>query len=331
MEQMTSGSGLPPAACQIDVTGTELREMCGQQDLYLRLIEEGIGVRLKPDLTGLTVYGEPESAQAACQVLRGMQAILRQGRELATADVRYAIKAIQREAGADIIALLGEPLVITQRGAPVRAKTAGQARFIQAAQASGLVFCVGPAGTGKTYLAMALAIAALRNKQVSRIVLTRPIIEAGERLGFLPGDILEKVDPYLRPLYDALQDIIGPDKLQRHRLRGTIEVVPLAYMRGRTVNDAFIVLDEAQNTSPAQMKMALTRLGLGSRMIVTGDLTQSDLPEGQESGLRHALRVLDNIKEIEICRLAEADIVRHDLVQRIVQAYEAADKDNRPV
>ena len=239
--------------------------------------------------------------------------------------MRYAVKAVKREASADIAALLAEPLVITQRGAPVRPKTAGQAQFVEAASRSALVFCVGPAGTGKTYLAMALAIAALKDKRVGRIVLTRPIIEAGERLGFLPGDMLDKVDPYLRPLYDALQDLIGPDKLQRHRQRGTIEVVPLAYMRGRTVNDAFIVLDEAQNTTPAQMKMALTRLGLGSHMVVTGDPTQSDLPEGQESGLTHALRVLKSVREIEISRLSETDIVRHDLVQRIVAAYDAAD------
>lgn len=288
------------------------------------MIEEGTGAKLRPGSGVITVCGEAGPTQAASQVLRGMQAVLRQGRELATADVRYALRAVQREAGADVAALLAEPIIITQRGTPVRAKTHGQAQFVQAARRSSLVFCVGPAGTGKTYLAMALALAALRDKQISRIVLTRPIIEAGERLGFLPGDILEKVDPYLRPLYDALQDIIGADKLSRHTQRGIIEVVPLAYMRGRTVNDAFLVLDEAQNTLPAQMKMALTRLGLGSRMIVTGDLTQSDLPEEQESGLRHSLRVLRDIKEIEVCRLSKADIVRHDLVQRIVQAYDAA-------
>jgi phosphate starvation-inducible PhoH-like protein len=324
MEQEQQTEGEPVASCQVEVTGEELRELCGQQDAHLRLIEEGLGVRLKPESGQIVVYGEPEAAQAAAHVLCGMQGIIRQGRGLAASDVRYAIKAARRDASADIAALLAEPIVITQRGAPVRAKTAGQARVVQAAQKSSMVFCVGPAGTGKTYLAMALAIAAMKDKQVSRIVLTRPIIEAGERLGFLPGDMLDKVDPYLRPLYDALQDIIGADKLQRNRTRGTIEVVPLAYMRGRTVNDAFIVLDEAQNTSPSQMKMALTRLGLGSRMIVTGDPTQSDLPRGQESGLTHALRILEPIREIEVCRLSEDDIVRHDLVQRIVQAYDAA-------
>lgn len=314
----------PEASCEIEVAGDELRELFGQQDAYVRMIEEGTGATVRPGSGVITVSGGAAPVQAATQVLRGMQALLRQGRELATADVKYAVRAVQREAGADVAALLTEPIIITQRGSPVRAKTPGQGQLIQAARRSALVFCVGPAGTGKTYLAMALALAALRDKQVSRIVLTRPIIEAGERLGFLPGDVLEKVDPYLRPLYDALQDIIGADKLARHRQRGTIEVVPLAYMRGRTLNDAFLVLDEAQNTTPPQMKMALTRLGLGSRMVVTGDVTQSDLPEGQESGLRHALRILHPIPEIAVCRLGEADIVRHDLVQRIVQAYDAA-------
>ena len=314
----------PEVSCEVEAAGDELRELVGQQDLYLRMIQEGTGARLKPGGGGLTVCGSDAQTQAAAQVLRGMLAMIRQGRALATADVRYALRAVGREAGTDVAALLAEPIIITQRGTPVRAKTHGQAQFMQAARRRALVFCVGPAGTGKTYLAMALALAALRDKQVSRIVLTRPIVEAGESLGFLPGDILEKVDPYLRPLYDALQDIIGADKLQRHRQRGTIEVVPLAYMRGRTINDGFLVLDEAQNTTPPQMKMALTRLGLGSRMIVTGDMTQSDLPEGQESGLRHSLRLLQEIPEIEVCRLTKADIVRHDLVQRIVEAYEAA-------
>lgn len=325
IDSVPAAEGGPGASHEVEVSADELRELCGQQDVYLRLIEEGVGVQIRTRDGRLEVTGEPSRAAAGAEILRGMRGVLRQGRGITSAEVRYAIKAVQREATADIQALLSEPLIITHRGAPVRAKTAGQARFLDAARRSSLVFCVGPAGTGKTYLAMALAIAGLKDKDISRIVLTRPIIEAGERLGFLPGDIMEKVDPYLRPLYDALQDIMGGDKLLRHRQRGTIEVVPLAYMRGRTVNDAFIVLDEAQNTTPSQMKMALTRLGLGSRMIVTGDLTQSDLPEAQESGLSHALRVLHHIKEIEICRLSEADIVRHDLVQRIVQAYDAAD------
>lgn len=322
MEQPSQTAGGAQASCQIEVDGDGLRELCGQQDSYLRLIEEGLGIRLKIESGQIQIYGEPAAAAAASHVLCGMQAIIKRGRGLAGSDVRYAVKAAKRDASADIAALLAEPVVITQRGAPVRAKTAGQVRFVQAAQRSSMVFCVGPAGTGKTYLSMALALTAMKDGLVSRIVLTRPIIEAGERLGFLPGDMLDKVDPYLRPLYDALQDIIGPDKLQRHQQRGTIEVVPLAYMRGRTVNDAFIVLDEAQNTTSSQMKMALTRLGLGSRMIITGDPTQSDLPKGLESGLTHALDILGDIADIEICRLSGDDIVRHDLVQQIVQAYD---------
>lgn len=323
MEQASQTVGAAQASCRVEVEGDELRELCGQHDAYLRLIEESLGVRLKLESGQISVYGEAAPGAAAAQVLCGMQAIIRQGRGLAGSDVRYAIKAARRDASADIAALLADPVVITQRGAPIRAKTAGQVRFVQAARDSSMVFCVGPAGSGKTYLSMALAIAAMKDDLVSRIVLTRPIIEAGERLGFLPGDLLDKVDPYLRPLYDALQDIIGPDKLQRHQARGTIEVVPLAYMRGRTVNDAFIVLDEAQNTTPAQMKMALTRLGLGSRMIITGDPTQSDLPRGLESGLTHALDILSDVEGIAIARLSGDDIVRHDLVQRIVQAYDA--------
>jgi phosphate starvation-inducible PhoH-like protein len=315
-----------PGAARVELRGPHFRELAGQQDTYLRLIEEGLGVRVLVRDGALEVQGDGPGVPGAVRVLEGLQTLVEQGRELTTAEVRYAVRAVQREAPQDVAALLAEPMVITHRGAPVRPRTAGQARFVELAQRHALTFCVGPAGTGKTYLAMALAVSALRRKEVGRIVLTRPIIEAGERLGYLPGDILEKVDPYLRPLYDALHDLLGPDKLQRHRQRGTVEVVPLAYMRGRTLNDACLVLDEAQNTSPAQMKMALTRMGLDSRMIVTGDLTQSDLPVGQESGLQHALRVLADVPDIAVCRLSEADIVRHDLVQQIVRAYDAASR-----
>jgi len=310
--------------CEIAVSEEELPELLGLQDRFLRMIEAGTGAILQPGNGVIVVRGAQAPAAAAAQILSGLQAIVRQGRHLTAADVRLAVRAVQQDQRADVAALLSEPIIVTHRGAPVCPKTAGQAQFIQAVRRCPLVFCVGPAGTGKTYLAMALALAALRDKKVSRIVLTRPVIEAGERLGFLPGDMLEKMEPYMRPLYDALQDIMGPDKLQQQRQRGTIEIVPLAYMRGRTINDAFLVLDEAQNTTPMQMKMALTRLGLGSQMIVTGDLTQSDLPDHQESGLQHSLRVLSHIKDIAICYLTNADIVRHDLVQQIVEAYEAA-------
>lgn len=221
------------------------------------------------------------------------------------------------------------PLIVTHRGRQVRAKTRGQIEYVRAAHNHDLVFCTGPAGTGKTYLAMAMAAAALRQGETSRVILTRPIVEAGEELGFLPGDIMEKVDPYLRPLHDALHDVMGADQFQRYLARGTIEVVPLAYMRGRTLNDAFIVLDEAQNTTPGQMKMALTRMGFGSKMIVTGDTTQTDLPAAIKSGLVHAIEVLGGLPGLAVVRLGREDIVRHDLVQRIVQAYESAERAGR--
>ncbi len=319
-----------PDLCQVGLRGDELQELAGPQDEHLRLIEAELGVRISPGDGVLCIHGTVDRSRAAALVIEGLQEVVRQGRSPVMAEVRYAIRAVQRQAAADVGVLVAEPVTLNHRGSPIRPRTAGQARFVEAVRRSELVFCVGPAGTGKTYLAMAMAVGALRAKQVSRIVLTRPIVEAGERLGYLPGDIMEKVEPYLRPLYDALHDILGPDKLQRHRQRATIEVIPLAYMRGRTINDAFLVLDEAQNTIPAQMKMALTRMGLGSRMIVTGDPTQSDLPEGQESGLQQALRVLAGTRGIEQCRLTEADIVRHDLVQRIVKAYELAFPEAKP-
>ena len=305
--------------------GTNTAVLFGHHDRHLKLIEEDLGVRLSARGEELTLDGTPDATRHAERVLTELATLANDGMVLQPDDITHALNALRQSPETSIKELLTNAATIVTKKRFVAPKTPTQKAYIEAIETHDIVIGIGPAGTGKTYLAMAMAVAALKNSQVSRIVLTRPILEAGERLGFLPGDMLEKVDPYLRPLYDALQDIMGPDKLQRHRARGTIEVVPLAYMRGRTVNDAFIVLDEAQNTTPSQMKMALTRMGLGSRMIVTGDITQSDLPEGQESGLRHGLNVLGRIKEIEICWLSEADIVRHDLVQRIVLAYEAAE------
>ena len=283
-----------------------------------------LGVRIATRGQNLSVTGEREACEATAALLQNLLTMIRGGRTLSTADVRYAVRALQRDAAEDVQALLSEPVVITHRGKPVRARTAGQARYVQALHESELVFAVGPAGTGKTYLAMAYAVAGLRDNRFTRIVLTRPLVEAGENLGFLPGDISEKVDPYLRPLHDALHDIMGADRFRRHLERRTIEVVPLAYMRGRTLNDSFIVLDEAQNTTAGQMKMFLTRMGFGSRMVITGDVTQTDLPATQISGLRHAQEILSTVSGVRFCQLTGADIVRHDLVQRIVEAYERA-------
>lgn len=302
----------------------------GTHDQNLRLIEDSLEVKIVPREGQLQIYGRPEPAQAAEQLLSRLLAIIRQGRELTDSDVRYALDAVKREASQEAEALLSEPIIITHRGKPIRPCTAGQVEYVRAVEQCDIVFCIGPAGTGKTYLAMAMAVSAMREGEVSRIVLTRPLVEAGEELGFLPGDVMDKVDPYLRPLHDALHDIMGADRFHRHLTRGTIEVVPLAYMRGRTINDAFIVLDEAQNTRPMQTKMALTRLGLGSRMIVTGDITQTDLPASTPSGIVNAMRILEGVPGICVCRLTGNDIVRHSLVQRIVSAYDEAENQSPP-
>ena len=311
-------------------TGAELQPLVGAHDQNLRLIEERLGVEIVPRGEQLQVYGGGEAAQATQQLLNQLLAVIRQGRGLTDSDVHYALQATKRDAGEDAEALLSEPIIVTHRGKPIRPCTAGQVEYVQAIAECDVVFCIGPAGTGKTYLAMAMAVSAMREGRVSRIVLTRPLVEAGEELGFLPGDIMDKVDPYLRPLHDALHDIMGADRFHRHLSRGSIEVVPLAYMRGRTINDAFIVLDEAQNTTPGQAKMALTRMGLGSRMIVTGDITQTDLPATATSGLVHAIQVLEGVPGIRVCRMTGNDIVRHSLVQRIVSAYDKAEKQSSP-
>jgi len=310
----------------VEVSGQELQPLVGTNDANLRLIEEALGVRFVHRGEELRIFGPEDKASQAAELIDDFLVVVSQGRHLTTPDVRYALRAIQRQAGSHVDALLAEPIVITHRGRPVRPKTPGQAEYVRAVQNHDLVFCIGPAGTGKTYLAMAMAVAAMRDSTVSRIVLTRPIVEAGEELGFLPGDIMEKVDPYLRPLHDALHDIIGAERFRRHLDRGIIEVIPLAYMRGRTLNDAVIVLDEAQNTTRGQMKMALTRLGFGSRMIVTGDVTQTDLPPAAKSGMRHATEVLGRLAGIAFVELTGDDIVRHDLVQRIVRAYGHAER-----
>jgi len=296
----------------------------------LKLIEEQLGVQIVPRDDQLQIFGEEAAAEDAVELLKRLLTIIRRRQSLSEQDIKYALRAVQREAADDADALLSEALLVTPRGKPIRPKTAGQVEYVQAVADNDVVFCIGPAGTGKTYLAMALAVSAMKESRVSRIVLTRPIVQAGEELGFLPGDIMDKVDPYLRPVYDALIYVMGADRLQRHLRRGTIEVAPLAYMRGRTLDDAFIVLDEAQNTSIGQMKMALTRMGLGSKMIITGDITQVDLPQSAQPGLVHAIEVLGAVPGIAVCRLTGNDIVRHDLVQRIVRAYEQESSQPEP-
>jgi len=309
-------------ALGIEADAEELSALIGPGDANRRLVESLLGVRVSVRDGALWVQEAGEEADVAVAALEGLLAAIRGGRGVSTADVRYAVTQARRGNLENVGELLKRQIVVTHRGKPLTPKTAGQLRYVEAMAQHDLTFCTGPAGTGKTYLAMAMAVAALRDETVSRIVLTRPIVEAGEALGFLPGDMMDKVDPYLRPLHDALHDIMGLQKFQRHLARGSIEVIPLAYMRGRTLNDAFIVLDEAQNTTPSQMKMALTRLGFGSTMVVTGDVTQTDLPPGQSVGLTHALGILQHIEGIAVCRLTGDDIVRHGLVQRIVSAYD---------
>ncbi len=315
------------AGLRLELEPGEFEALVGPGDAHLRLIQKVTGVHILDRDSGLLISGDDAAVAVAARVLEALLAAVRDGRRPSSSDVKYALRMVQQDTGADTQMLVTQPVLVTHRGKPLYAKTSGQSRYIAAMMQHEVVLCYGPAGTGKTYLAMAQAVADLRDGRVSRIVLTRPIVEAGEHLGFLPGDLGEKVDPYLRPLHDALQDILGPDRFRRHLERGTLEVVPLAYMRGRTINDAFMVLDEAQNTTSGQMKMFLTRMGFSSRVVVTGDITQSDLPEGQTSGFVHALRILSTVEGVAFVRLTGSDIVRHDLVQRIVEAYEREQAD----
>ena len=298
----------------------------GVFDENLRVIEEETGTRIAVTEDGIRIEGGEEMTALTATVLEKMLDMQRRGEPINRSRIRYAID-LAREGNADLISqIMGDVIAITNRGRQIKCKTLGQKRYIQALKEHELVFGVGPAGTGKTYLAVAMAVLAFKNKEVDRIILTRPAVEAGEKLGFLPGDLQNKVDPYLRPLYDALQDFLGVETYRSLTERGAIEVAPLAYMRGRTLNSAYIILDEAQNCSIEQMKMFLTRFGEGSRVVVTGDITQIDLPRERKSGLVHALEVLDGVEGIEIVRLTHKDVVRHELVQRIIRAYEKYEK-----
>ncbi|MBR6569809.1 MAG: PhoH family protein [Clostridia bacterium] len=295
----------------------------GFNDQHVALIEQECSVSIALRGAELNVSGEEEQVGLAVSVIGKLLEMIRRGDLVDRSRIRYAI-ALAREGKVDMIdEILRSVVAITHRGKQIRCKTLGQQQYVEAIRSHDLTFAVGPAGTGKTYLAMALAVVALKNKEIERIVLTRPAVEAGEKLGFLPGDMTQKVDPYLRPLYDALYDFMGVDSYQKLVERGTVEVAPLAYMRGRTLHDSFIILDEAQNTTSEQMKMFLTRLGFGSKVVVTGDVTQTDLPYGKRSGLAEALEVLKDIPEIGIIHLTSKDVVRHELVQRIVDAYDA--------
>ena len=308
----------------------DLIAVFGSFDENIKRIEEALGVSIVNRGTELKVTGDEEAADKAVRTLEGLLSLASRGEQIDEQRVRYLITLV-REGNDDQVAQMAKDVVcITAKGKPIKAKTVGQQKYMKAIQSNTITIGVGPAGTGKTYLAVAAAVAAFRERTVNRIILTRPAVEAGERLGFLPGDLQNKVDPYLRPLYDALFDMLGPETFQKYQERGSIEVAPLAYMRGRTLDDSFIILDEAQNTTREQMKMFLTRLGFGSKVVITGDVTQIDLPDDKVSGLKDAVRVLADIKDIAICQLTSADVVRHALVQRIINAYEKADKKNAP-
>ena len=311
-------------------------DVFGSFDENVKLVEKELGVTVVSRDDQLKVSGEAEHVGWAVKALEGLLSLAGRKESITEQNVRYIINLVKAGNEEHIGDIARDVLCVTAKGKPIKAKTLGQKRYVDAIKKNTITLGIGPAGTGKTYLAVAAAVAAFRDKQVNRIILTRPAVEAGERLGFLPGDLQSKVDPYLRPLYDALFEMLGSETYQKYVERGNIEVAPLAYMRGRTLDDSFIILDEAQNTSREQMKMFLTRLGFGSKIVITGDITQIDLPKDTVSGLKEAMRVLDGVEDIAICRLNEADVVRHVIVQRIIKAYEAdenrrAKKESREV
>ncbi|HHV54367.1 MAG TPA: phosphate starvation-inducible protein PhoH [Firmicutes bacterium] len=310
-------------------TNGEAIRLAGTADEYFRLIEKKFGVAIRPRGNEVAVFGSAEAVAAARRVLEDLAALSRKQDFLSPQDVRAAVELASEDSPVQFSDLSNDVLIVTARGRAIVPRSMGQKEYVEAMRNHALVFAIGPAGTGKTYLAVAMAAAALKKKEVARLVLTRPAVEAGEKLGFLPGDLQEKVDPYLRPLYDALYDTLGTEGFQRHMERGLIEVAPLAYMRGRTLDDAFIILDEAQNTTPEQMKMFLTRMGFGSRVVVTGDVTQVDLPKGQRSGLLEVTEVLRGVEGVAFVYLNERDVVRHELVQRIIRAYDRFEKGIR--
>ena len=310
----------------IDIPVEHMSNVFGQFDMYMKKIERAFGVTVVIRENNMKILGNEQDIQKALRVFTQLFELSKRGNQITEQNVDYAISLTFEEKESAIVEIDKELICHTINGKPVKPKTLGQKKYVDEIRNKMIVFGMGPAGTGKTYIAMAMAITAFKNEEVNRIILTRPAIEAGEKLGFLPGDLQSKIDPYLRPLYDALYQIMGADSFQKNMEKGLIEVAPLAYMRGRTLDNAFIILDEAQNTTPAQMKMFLTRIGFGSKVVVTGDATQKDLAPGATSGLDVALRVLKNVEDIGICRLSSADVVRHPLVQKIVKAYEEYEK-----
>lgn len=308
----------------------DLITVFGSFDENTRRVEDALGVAVVNRGNELKITGDEEMVDKAARVFRLLMTLASKGEQIDEHRVRYLITLVSEGNDEQAEQMAGDVVCITAKGKPIKAKTVGQQKYMKAMTKNTVTIGVGPAGTGKTYLAVAAAVAAFRERSVNRIILTRPAVEAGERLGFLPGDLQNKVDPYLRPLYDALYDMLGAETFQKYQERGAIEVAPLAYMRGRTLDDSFIILDEAQNTTKEQMKMFLTRLGFGSKIVITGDVTQIDLPDDKTSGLKDAIRILDGVEDIAICHLTSADVVRHALVQRIINAYESAAKKPAP-
>lgn len=310
----------------LNVPVEHMANVFGQFDSYIKKIERALNVTIVIRDGTMKFLGEDANIRSAANVFSKLIELSRRGNEITEQNVDYILSLCETSEEDAVLEIDREIICHTIAGKPVKPKTLGQQNYVKEIRDKMIVFGIGPAGTGKTYLAMAMAITAFKNEEVGRIILTRPAIEAGEKLGFLPGDLQSKIDPYLRPLYDALYQIMGAESFQRNMEKGLIEVAPLAYMRGRTLDNAFIILDEAQNTTPAQMKMFLTRIGFGSKVVITGDATQKDLAPGTKSGLDVALRVLRKVDEIAICKLTNNDVVRHPLVQKIVQAYDAYEK-----
>ncbi len=302
------------------------RELLGNHDEHIKNVERALGVRISTKDKSLTIVGDEIERDLSGKVLRELYAVLQRGYPVYASDVEFAIRILSGDSRANLKEIFLDTIYITAHKRVITPKSVVQKEYIDAIRSFDIVFAIGPAGTGKTYLAMAMGVAAVLKRHFSRIILARPAVEAGEKLGFLPGDLAEKVNPYLRPLYDALHDMVDFDRARKMLERGTIEVAPLAFMRGRTLNDSFVILDEAQNTTPEQMKMFLTRLGYGSKAVITGDVTQVDLPAGKTSGLREAAEVLRNIDGIRFVTFSERDVVRHRLVQDIITAYERADR-----